>query len=168
MATKKRAVKSAKGKAAKRPVKPVPRGYSTVTPTLNQDDAWATIGFCKKAFVAKLLSKMVGPGKKLMHAEVMIGDSMIMLSDAVMEPARAASLFLYVPSVDKAIAKAVKAGAKVRMPPMDMFWGDRFGSVVDPQGNIWALGTRIENVKPAELKLRMKAEVKRMAAQQRG
>lgn len=158
MATKKKATK----KVAKKPINPVPRQYGTVTATLNQADAAATIAFCKKAFGAKLLSKMAGPGGKLMHAEVLIGDSIVMVSDAVMEPARASSLFLYVPKVDKTIAKAVKAGAKIKMPAQNMFWGDRMGSVTDPQGNIWGVGSRVEKVSPAELKKRMKAETKRM------
>src|SRR5688572_10132372 len=108
--------KKAAKKAAKRPVKPVPRGYQTVTATMNQPDASATIAFAKKAFGAKVRSKMKGPGGKLVHAEIEIGSSVVMLSDAVMEPARAASLWLYVDKVDKTIAKAVKAGATVLMP----------------------------------------------------
>src|SRR4249920_2166784 len=137
MASKKKTAKSTAKKPAKKPINPVPRQYGTVTPTMNQSDAVATIAFCKKAFGAKLLSKMAGPGGKLMHAEIQIGDSIVMVSDAVMEPARVASLFLYVPKVDKAIAKAVKAGAQVIMPAQDMFWGDRFGRLKDPFGNLW-------------------------------
>lgn len=158
MASKKKAAK----KAAKKPINPVPRQYGTVTAQLNQADAAATIAFCKKAFGAKLLSKMAGPGGKLMHAEVQIGDSIVMLSDAVMEPPRVASLFLYVPNVDKTIDKAVKAGGKVSMPAQDMFWGDRMGRVTDPQGNLWGIASRIERVSPTEMKKRMKEEVKRM------
>jgi PhnB protein len=161
MATKKKPAEKTAG--TKRPVKPVPRGYGTVTPTMNQDDAAATIAFCKKAFGAKLLSKMAGPNKKYIHAELLINDSIVMLSDAVMEPARVSSLFLYVPSVDKTIAKAAKAGATVITPATDEFWGDRMGRVRDPQGNLWTIATRIENVKPKDLKLRMKAAQKKMA-----
>lgn len=145
-------------------VNPMPRGYRTVTATMNLADAGAMITFCKKAFGAKLRSKTPGAGGKIMHAEIDIGDSVVMLSDAVQEPARIASLWLYVENVDKAIAKAVKAGAKVIMPAQDMFWGDRFGRVSDPQGNLWAIGSRIEKVSPAELKKRSKAFVKQMAA----
>lgn len=164
MATKKKTA-AKKSAGSKRPVKPVPKGYRAVTPYMNQDDAAATIAFCKKAFGAKLLSKMAGPNKKLMHAELLIDDSVVMLSDAVMEPARVSSLFLYVPNVDKTIAKAAKAGASVIMPAADQFWGDRFGRIKDPQGNLWSIATRIENVKPAEMKLRMKAEARKMAKQ---
>ena len=165
MASKKKAAKKAVKKAVKRPVNPVPRQYGSVTGTMNQADAMATIAFCKKAFGAKLLDKMVGPERKIMHAEIQIGDTIIMISDAVMEPPRVSSFFMYVPKVDKAIAKAVKAGAQVVMPAQDMFWGDRFGRVKDPFGNFWGIGSRIEKVSPKEMKLRMKAEVKRMAAE---
>jgi PhnB protein len=160
MASKKTATK-----AAKKPINPVPRQYGSVTPVMNQNDAAATIAFCKKAFGAKLLSKMVGPGKKLMHAELQIGDSIIMLSDAVMDPARVSSLFMYVPKVDQAMAKAVRAGAQVIMPAENQFWGDRFGRLKDPFGNLWGLASRVEKVSPVELKKRMKAETKRAAAE---
>lgn len=153
----------AEKKTTKKPVNPIPRGFRTVTAVMNVPDAAAEIAFCKKAFGAKLGEKMVGPGKKVMHATVEIGNSVIMLADAVRDPVRLGTFFLYVESVDKTVAKAVKAGAKVLMPPMDMFWGDRFARVVDPQGNQWAIATQIEKVKPAELKLRAKAFAKQMA-----
>ena len=108
---------------------------------------------------------MPGPGGKLIHAEIEIGNSIVMLSDAMQEPARVSSLFLYVPDVDKTVAKAVKAGATVMMPPQDMFWGDRFGRVTDPQGNNWSIGSRVEKVAPAEMTKRAKAFAKQMAAQ---
>jgi PhnB protein len=152
-----------KSSAVKRAVRPVPRGFTTVTPYMNQADAAATIAFCKKAFGAKLRSKMVGPNKKIMHAELDVGDGIVMLSDAMMEPPRASSIFLYVPNVDKTVAKAAKAGATVVMPPADQFWGDRFARITDPQGNNWSIATHIENVRPAEMKTRMKQAVKEMA-----
>ena len=158
------ATKKATKNKVKRKVNPVPKGYRTVTPTLNQADASATIAFCKKAFGAKLKAKMAGPGGKIMHSEVLINDSLIMVTDAVREPARVSTLFLYVPNVDKTIAKAVKAGAKVLDPATDMFWGDRFGRVVDPQGNQWSIGSRVEIVREKELKKRAKAFAKQMAA----
>lgn len=159
------AKKKKNGKGGKRKVSPIPEGYASVTPTMNVDDAAAAIAFCKKAFGAKLRTKMPGPGGKLMHAEIVIGDSVVMLSDAVMEPARVSSIFLYVPNVDKTMAKAVKAGATVKMPLMDQFWGDRFGSVVDPQGNIWSMATHVEDVPAAEMRKRTKAAAKEMAVQ---
>jgi uncharacterized glyoxalase superfamily protein PhnB len=149
-------------KKSKKKVSPIPKGYHSVTPALNQVDAMATIDFCKKAFGAKLRMKMPGANGKLMHAEIEIGDSVIMVSDAVMDPPRVASNFLYVPSVDKTIAKAVKAGAKVVMPAQDMFWGDRFGRIQDPQGNFWSVGTHIEDVTPAEMKKRQKQAAAQM------
>ena len=150
-------------KTAKK-VNPIPRGYRTVTASLNQSDASGAIAFCKKAFGAKLRSKMPGPGGKLMHAEILIGDSVVMLSDAVQEPARVSSLFLYVENVDKAMAKAVKAGAEVIMPATNMFWGDRFGRLKDPLGNFWGLASRFEIVSPKEMAKRGKARAKQMAS----
>jgi PhnB protein len=178
MASKKKAGKKAAKKAAKtavkkavkaqanakRPVNPVPRGYRTVTPALTQADSSATIAFCKKAFGAQVLSKRVGPGRRIVHAEIQIGDSIVMLGDDIWEPAQPASLWLYVPDVDKTIAKAAKAGGKVRMQPQNMFWGDRMGAVEDPQGNVWSIASRVEVVRPDELKRRMKAEFKKQAA----
>jgi uncharacterized glyoxalase superfamily protein PhnB len=138
-------------------VKPVPSGYHSVTPALNQSDAARTIEFCKKAFGAKERMRMPGPGGKIMHAELQIGDSIIMLNDAIQEPAQPAGLFLYVPDVDKTVGKAVKAGATVLMPVQDMFWGDRFGRVEDPSGNRWGIATHREDVPPKEMKKRAAA-----------
>lgn len=137
--------------------KPIPKGYHSVTATLNQDNAARTIEFCKKAFGAKVLMTISGPGGRIMHAEIQIGDSRIMLNDAMQEPAQPAGLFLYVPDVDKTFAKAVKAGATVLMPVADMFWGDRFGRVMDPSGNRWGIATHREDVTPKEMKKRAAA-----------
>jgi PhnB protein len=136
-------------------VKPIPKGYGSVTPSLNVNDAKGLIKFCEKAFDAKTRSMMPGPQGKIMHAEILIGDSLVMLSDAVQEPARPANLFLYVEKVDKTFAKAVKAGAKVLTPIEDTFWGDRWGRVEDPLGNRWSIATRVEEVSPKKLKKRM-------------
>ena len=138
-------------------VRPIPKGYHSVTPSLNQESAAQTIEFCKKAFGAKLRMKMQGPDGKIMHAELEIGDSTLMLTDAMREPAQPAGLFLYVPDVDKTVARAVKAGATVATPVQDMFWGDRFGRVVDPQGNQWSIATHVEDVTPKEMKKRTAA-----------
>jgi PhnB protein len=137
--------------------RPIPKGYHSVTPALNQESTARTIEFCKKAFGAKVLMSMPGPGGKIMHAEIQIGDSIVMLNDAINEAAQPAGLFLYVPDVDKTFAKAVKAGATVIMPVQDMFWGDRFGRVMDPSGNRWGLGTHREDVPPKEMKKRAAA-----------
>ena len=135
-------------------VRPIPKGYHSVTPALNQADAAKTIDFCKKAFGAKVLMRMEGPSKKIMHAEILIGDSIVMLNDVMQDPAHPAGLFLYVPDVDKTFAKAVKAGATVTMPVQDMFWGDRFATVTDPSGNRWGIATHREDVSPKEMKKR--------------
>ena len=138
-------------------VRPIPKGYHSITASLTQDDAAKTIDFCKKAFGAKVLMRMQGPNDKLMHAEILIGDSIVMLNDVMQEPAQPAGLFLYVPDVDKTVAKAVKAGATVVMPVQDMFWGDRFASVTDPSGNRWGIATHREDVPPKEMKKRAAA-----------
>lgn len=135
-------------------VRPIPKGYSTVTASMVQDDAAATIDFCKKAFGAKLRMKIAAPGGKIAHAEIVIGDSIVMLNDVMQEPAVRSEIFLYVENVDKVFAKAVKAGATAVMEPQDMFWGDRFGRVKDPAGNGWGIATHIEEVDPKEMKKR--------------
>jgi PhnB protein len=91
----------------------------------------------------------------VLHGEILIGDSVVMVSDADREPARPANLFVYVEKVDKTFAKAVKAGAKVLMPLETQFWGDRMGRLEDPFGNRWAIATHVEDVSPKELKKRM-------------
>jgi PhnB protein len=138
-------------------VRPIPKGYHAISPALTQDDAAKTIEFCKKAFGAKVLMRMDGPGGKIMHAEVVIGDSIVMLNDVMQEPAQPAGLFLYVTDVDKTFARALKAGATALMPPQDMFWGDRFGRVQDPSGNRWGIATHREDVPPKEMKKRAAA-----------
>jgi PhnB protein len=142
-------------------VKPIPDGYHTVTPSLVVKGGAQAIEFYKKAFGAVENFRMPGPdGKSLMHAELKIGDSIVMLSDE--QPnmgckaptsvgAATGSLFLYVKDVDAAFKKAVDAGAKVVTPPTDMFWGDRFGQVDDPFGHRWGLGTHKEDVAPDEM-----------------
>jgi PhnB protein len=139
----------------KKKVKPIPKGYGSVTPSLNVSDAKGLIKFCEKAFGAKTRALMPGPEGKVMHAELVIGTSLLMLSDAVQEAARPTNLFLYVEKVDKTFAKAVKAGAKVLRPIEDTFWGDRWGRVEDSFGNRWSIATRVEDVSPKKLKKRM-------------
>src|SRR6266571_6717708 len=113
-------------------VKPVPEGYHTVTPFLTLKDAAGAIEFYKKAFGAQERVRMPTPDGKVAHAELQIGDSVVMLSEAIQEPVTSASMYLYVPNVDAVCQRAVAAGAEAAMPPTDMFWGDRFGRVVDP------------------------------------
>ena len=137
-------------------VKPVPEGYHTITPYLVVDGAEKIIRFVREAFGAQpLFEPMARPDGKIMHSEFKIGDSVVMISDAS-ERAQATSdmLYLYVPNVDAVYQKALKAGGKSLMEPMDQFYGDRSGSVMDPAGNRWFIATHVEDVSPAELKKR--------------
>ena len=121
----------------------IPTGYHTATPVLAVRDGAKLIDFYKRAFGAQELMRMPGPDGSLMHAEIKIGDSILMLSDeqpsmGCRAPASLGGctsyLYLYVPDVDAVFKQAVEAGAKVTMPLTDMFWGDRFGQVEDPVG----------------------------------
>jgi len=141
-------------------VKPVPDGYHTLTPYIVVDGAADAIAFYQKAFGAEEIYRMPGPGGKVMHAEIQIGDSRLMLSDAIPEMGgrspkslggSPASILIYVRDVDAAFARAVGAGATVDMPLMDMFWGDRYGKVKDPFGHLWQLATHVEDVSPEEM-----------------
>src|SRR5439155_13325851 len=110
-------------------VKPVPEGYHTLTPFLVLKDAHRAIEFYRRAFGAEERFRMPTPDGKVAHAELQIGDSVVMLSEAIQEPVTSASMYLYVPNVDAVCQRAVAAGAEAAMPPTDMFWGDRFGRV---------------------------------------
>jgi len=147
-------------------VKPIPDGYHSLTPYLVVEDAPAAIEFYKKAFGAEECVRMAGPDGKVAHAEIKIGDSMLMLSEANPQyGARSpkslggtpASILVYVEDVDAAFDRAVKAGAKVEMPVQDMFWGDRYGKLTDPFGHSWQMATHKEDVAPEEMGRRMKA-----------
>jgi PhnB protein len=154
-------------------VKPVPSGYSTVSASVTVQGADAFIKFCKKAFGAKELMRMKGPGGSIMHAELQIGDSRIMVDDENLHYGKKAAktlggtpltLFMYVPDCDAVASKAVKAGAVIRMPLADQFWGDRYGSLEDPFGNVWAVATHIEDVDAKEMKKRMAQMAKAASA----
>lgn len=145
---------------AKKKVKPIPKGYSSVQASLNLADAKRAMEFVKKVFGGKITDVTPGADGKILHGEVKVGNSMITFSDAVMEPPRPANLMVYVPNVDKVFGKAVKAGAKVLMKLEDQFWGDRFGRFEDPFGNRWGVATHIENVTPKQLKKRVAAMAK--------
>jgi PhnB protein len=137
-------------------VKPVPDGYHTLTPYLVVDGAERIIQFMKNAFGAQSVHEpMMRPDGKIMHAELKIGDSVVMIADAS-ERAKATSamLHVYMPNVDAVYQKALKAGGTSVMEPTDMFYGDRSGGVTDPAGNQWHIGTHVEDVSPAELKKR--------------
>jgi PhnB protein len=152
-------------------VRPIPEGYHTITPQLTCRDAARAIEFYKEVFGAKEIHRMAGPGGKVMHAELQIGDSRIMLADeypgmsAAPDPSRvqSSSLFIYTENVDSVFNHAVKSGAKGDMPPADMFWGDRFGRLTDPFGHLWGIATHIEDVVPQEMEKRMKAAMAQMS-----
>lgn len=157
-------------------VKPIPEGYHTATPYLTVNDAAKAIDFYKRAFDATEIHRMQGPQGKIGHAELRVGDSVIMLADEMpgsetRSPqalgGTASAVFLYVKDVDATYQKAVSAGAKANMQPQDMFWGDRFGKLTDPFGHSWALATHKEDVAPEELKKRSEAAMKQMASSQK-
>ena len=150
--------------AKRRKVKPIPDGYHAITPYLSVRDATSAIAFYTKAFGAKLKLRMDAPGGKVGHAEVKIGDSMVMLADEAPDmdfmspPARggvSVLMYLYVKDVDATVTQAVKAGAKVTRPVKDQFYGDRSGEVIDPFGHRWFIATHIEEVTAAQVKKRM-------------
>jgi uncharacterized glyoxalase superfamily protein PhnB len=169
---KKKTSKRAEGRA-KRPAKkaakkatPIPSGYRNVTPYIVCRNASSAIDFYKRAFGAKEKARMPGPGGKVMHAEIKIGDSMIMLSDEMPEFGALSpetiggspqSVFLYVKNVDAVADKAVAAGATVVMPVADMFWGDRYGKFKDPYGHQWQIATHKEDLTAKEMAKRQQA-----------
>jgi len=142
-------------------VKPVPKGYHTVTPSLVVKGAAKLIDFIKAAFGGEEVMRMPTPSGEIMHAEVKIGDSIVMLNDAMQQPVTTSSLFLYVPDVDGLYKRALKAGATSVSEPADMFWGDRMAQVKDHFGNSWGIATHREDVSPKEMQKRAEAAMKR-------
>jgi PhnB protein len=148
-------------------VKAIPEGYHTVTPHLVVRGADRAIDFYKRAFGAEEQFRIAAPdGKSLMHAEIKIGSSIVFLGDESLDMGcrspqslggSAGSLNLYVEDVDAAFQRAVAAGAQVKMPVTDMFWGDRYGRVLDPFGHEWGLATHKEDVSPGEIAKRAEA-----------
>jgi len=135
--------------------KPVPEGYTTVTPYLCVSDAAKLIDFLKQAFDAQLLFKMDGPGGRIMHAEMTIGDSRIMLGQPEPGKETHAMIHLYMPDADASYKRALAAGATSVREPADQFYGDRSGGVRDEFGNQWHIATHIEDVSPEEMDRRM-------------
>ena len=148
-------------------VKPIPEGFHTVTPFLNLKDCDKAIEFYKKAFGAEDRGIFPGPDGKIMHADLQIGNSHVYLSEAMMQPPTQSSIWLYVNDADAWFDRAVKAGAQVRMPLADMFWGDRWGVVTDSYGNSWSIATHKEDLSPEEMKRRGDEAMKQMMAQQK-
>lgn len=147
-------------------IKPIPDGYHTVTPYLILKDAAKALQFYGEAFGATECMRLPAPDGTLMHAEIRIGDSPIMLCDEcpdwnALSPVTiggtAVSIMLYVDDVDAVVNRAVAAGATLQMPVADQFWGDRMGSIIDPFGHKWSIATHVEDVSPEEISLRAKA-----------
>ncbi len=158
----------------------VPKGFHTVTPQLTFDDAAAAIAWYKKALGAEEVAPpAVGPDGKILHAEIRIGDSIIMLNDAVMGNrgpkaigGSPAALWVYVDEADALFNRAVGAGAQVYGGAMgamaDQFWGDRTGTLIDPHGYTWTIATRKEDLTPEEMQQRQAEFMKKFAAQSSG
>jgi PhnB protein len=150
-------------------VKPVPDGYHSATPYLIVDGAAQALDFYHRAFGARERMRMPGPGGKVGHAEIAIGDSVIMLADEHPEMGARGprafggspvSLMIYVPDVDATIAAALAAGARLLRPVEDKFYGDRSGTIEDPFGHQWHVGTHTEDVPPEEMARRATALAK--------
>ncbi|MHC0506783.1 VOC family protein [Achromobacter aegrifaciens] len=144
--------------------KPIPEGMHTLTPHIVCEGAAQAIDFYKKAFNAEELARLPGPNGKIMHAAIRIGDSVMMLMDDFPEwgslgpkalKGTPVTLHLYVADVDAAMKQAVAAGAQVTMPVADMFWGDRYGQVVDPCGHRWSIATHKFDLTPQEVQENM-------------
>jgi PhnB protein len=153
--------------------KPVPEGYRTATPYLIVKGAAEAIEFYKRAFGATEMLRMADPQGKVGHAEIKIGDSVIMLADE--HPAMgyrgprslggsSVSILLYLEDVDGVFERAVKAGAKAQRPVVNQFYGDRSGTLEDPFGHVWTVATHVEDVPPEELQRRAQAAMKSASA----
>ena len=150
--------------------KPIPEGYTTVTPSITVNDAPKAIDFYKKALGATERGRFDGPDGKIMHAEIQVGTSRIMLMDEVMGSRSPQSyggspttFYLYVDHCDTAFKKALDAGGKQIAPVSDMFWGDRMGQFEDPFGYRWTIATHKKDMTPQETKAAGDAWMKEMA-----
>jgi PhnB protein len=151
--------------------KAIPDGYQSATPYLCVKDAAKALEFYKKAFGAKELMRMGDPAGKIGHAEIKIGEAIVMLSDEFPDFGHLSpesiggtpvSIMVYVEDVDGFVNKAVAAGAKLERPVQDQFYGDRSGALVDPFGHKWHFATHIEDVSPEEMKKRHDEFMKQM------
>jgi uncharacterized glyoxalase superfamily protein PhnB len=142
-------------------VKPIPDGYHSVTPYLVVQGAATLIEFLKRAFEATETFRMAHQDGTVMHAEVKIGDSIVMMGEARGDHKPIpACIYLYVNDADAVYKRALQAGATSQMEPTDQFYGDRHGGVMDPVGNLWWIATHVEDVAPEELKRRAEAYMK--------
>jgi len=156
----------------KRSTQPVPPGFHTITASLTVRNGAEAIEFYKKALGAEERMRMAGPDGKITHAELKIGDSIVFLNDEIPNMGckspqtlggTSGSFYLYVEDVDKSFQRAVDAGGKATMPITDMFWGDRFGSFVDPYGHTWGLSTHTQDMTEQEMEEGAKAFYAQMA-----
>lgn len=132
-------------------VEPIPEGFHTVTPYLLLHDIEGFLGFITKAFGAEVMQRHDTPDGKVMHAQIAVGDSPIMMGDPGPMGVMPGGLYLYVNDVDEVYARAIAAGAESIGEPADQFYGDRQGGVKDSWGNTWWIATRIEDVSSEEL-----------------
>ena len=145
-------------------VKPIPDGYHTVTPYLRVAGVAALIDFLTQAFDAKQIERMARPDGTVMHAEVKIGDSVVMMGEPTGDMAPLpAMIYLYLADTDAAYKRAMEAGGTSLMEPTNQFYGDRNAGVKDPCGNLWWIATRVEDVPPEELTRRSEAFLKNQA-----
>jgi PhnB protein len=156
------------------PVKPIPEGFHTVTPSLVVRDAAKAIDFYKKVFNAQERMRLPGPEGKILHAEIKIGDSIIFITDEfpganTKSPQTlggcTGTVNIYVEDVDKIYQQAIAAGGKQTMEVADQFWGDRYGSFMDPFGHVWGVATHKEDLSAEQMKKRMDEFMAKMAQQ---
>ena len=153
-----KAPKTATKSVGKRAVKPIPDGYHTITPAIIIPEASDAIAFYEKAFGAKVRLRMDGPDGSIAHAELVIGDSTFMMGSSMGRPPAYLHAMLYVTNCDAVYDRALDAGAMVKEPLTDKFYGDRSGTVADPFGNEWTIATHKEDVSEKEMMRRMNAE----------
>lgn len=151
---------------------PIPEGFHSITPHLVCDNAAEALAFYGRAFGAQEVGRMDGPGGKIMHAELRIGDSMLMLADAFPEygsrgpralQGTPVTIHMYVEDADAVWQRAVDAGATVEMPLEDAFWGDRYGQVIDPFGHRWSIATRQREMTQQQIEEAMRSAMPGMA-----
>jgi PhnB protein len=153
--------------------RPVPDGYHTATPGLVVRGAAKAIEFYRRALGATETARMLGPdGRSILHAELKVGDSLLFVADEdpkmglkspVTLGGTTQSVHLFVPDTDAAFRRAVEAGAKPIMPPVDMYWGDRYARFIDPFGHEWGIATHLEDLSPEEIRRRSEEFFRRMA-----
>jgi len=154
---------------------PIPKGFHTLTPHIVVNDAKAAADFYHRAFGAEVMGLSLGPDGKVMHAQVRIGDSILMFADEYPElnsPAPSTTkadtcvrLHLYVEDADKVFESALQAGAQTVMPLQTQFWGDRYGQVLDPFGHRWSIATHVKDMSTEEMKTAAEQAMARMAGQ---